>query len=158
MAKKHLGAQSELLAANYLLDKGYDVFRNVSSSGPGDLIALDTRTGQIRIIDAKSGTRYKSGACNPTVKILNDRQRRLGVELLVVLPSGEVVENPTSSLDEKVPDVVVARECKDKILQLRSEGKTLQEVAAHLNLGLSAVSEVSATLNVRKKDKTCIFN
>jgi Holliday junction resolvase-like predicted endonuclease len=38
--KKHKGAMSELTACSYLLNSGYEVFRNVSPFGPIDIIAI----------------------------------------------------------------------------------------------------------------------
>jgi|SRR5579864_1212852 len=52
---KHLGAQSELIAAAWLLDKGYEVFQNVSPHGHIDLVAI--RNGSVYMIDVKT--------CNP---------------------------------------------------------------------------------------------
>ena len=39
MDKKHKGALAEMQASAWLLLQGYEVFRNVSQSGPADLIA-----------------------------------------------------------------------------------------------------------------------
>jgi hypothetical protein len=36
---KHVGARSELIACEWLLAQGYEVFRNVSAHGPIDIIA-----------------------------------------------------------------------------------------------------------------------
>ncbi len=34
----HVGAMGELYVSNYFLEQGYEVFRNVAASGPGDLV------------------------------------------------------------------------------------------------------------------------
>lgn len=47
-----LGAASELTACAWLLMEGYEVFRNVSSTGPIDLIAA--RDGMMLFIDVKT--------------------------------------------------------------------------------------------------------
>lgn len=52
--KSHKGAQGELVAAAWLLGLGYEVFRNVSSVGPADLVAWSPQTGGIFLIDAKA--------------------------------------------------------------------------------------------------------
>ena len=37
-SKNHLGAAGELLACAFFLDHGLEVFRNVASSGPADIV------------------------------------------------------------------------------------------------------------------------
>ena len=49
-----LGAQSELLAAAWLMELGYEVFRNVSPCGPADLIAWKRGTLDKHLIDVKT--------------------------------------------------------------------------------------------------------
>ncbi len=46
MEKKHKGAASELIATVWLLKKGYEVFRNVSSHGTVDIIAKNPKTNE----------------------------------------------------------------------------------------------------------------
>jgi hypothetical protein len=48
------GAQGELIASAWLLGLGYEVFRNVSASGPADLIAWEQDTGVTHFIDVKT--------------------------------------------------------------------------------------------------------
>lgn len=55
MNKKHQGAFSEHKAICWLLEQGYEVFRNVSQHGAVDLIARDTDTGEYLPIDVKTG-------------------------------------------------------------------------------------------------------
>ena len=52
-SKNHLGAYGELYVANYLLEHGLEVFRNVASSGPVDLIAYNKDNGNNVCIDVK---------------------------------------------------------------------------------------------------------
>jgi len=40
MLGKHMGARSELIACAWLIEQGYEVFRNVSQHGLADVIAL----------------------------------------------------------------------------------------------------------------------
>jgi hypothetical protein len=54
MDLKHLGTRSELIAAVWLLERGYEVFRNVSSAGPIDLVAVDPADGAVYLFDVKS--------------------------------------------------------------------------------------------------------
>jgi len=75
---KHKGASSELIACSWLMDQGYEVFRNVCSHGPADLVAW--RDGEILLIDVKS-----------QLSSLTSEQMGMGVRRLVVMPDGECV-------------------------------------------------------------------
>lgn len=47
------GAASELEASAWLIRKGFDVYRNVSATGPVDLVAIDS-DGSVTLYDIKS--------------------------------------------------------------------------------------------------------
>lgn len=49
-----IGAVSELEMCAYYIREGYEVFRNVSASGPADIIVWKPETGEFHIIDIKS--------------------------------------------------------------------------------------------------------
>jgi hypothetical protein len=51
--RKHLGAHTELRAVSWLLEQGYEVFRNVSPSGPADIIVFREDEAP-RLIDVKT--------------------------------------------------------------------------------------------------------
>jgi hypothetical protein len=57
--RKHLGGRNELLACVWLLNQGYEVFRNVSQHGETDLIA--TKDGHVYFFDVKKGARNVAG-------------------------------------------------------------------------------------------------
>lgn len=50
---------SELKAKIWLLEQGYEVFRNVKSSGPADLLAWNVEKNHILKIDVKTVKVYK---------------------------------------------------------------------------------------------------
>ena len=50
---KHLGSRNELIATTWLLDQGYEVFRNVSRHGEINIIA--TRGTEFLLLDVKTG-------------------------------------------------------------------------------------------------------
>lgn len=54
-----LGTIHELKAIIFLLEKGYDVFKNVKSTGKADLIAWCPETLDIRLIDVKTVRPYR---------------------------------------------------------------------------------------------------
>jgi hypothetical protein len=47
------GAIAEMKASMWLMERGYEVFRNVTPDGPVDLVALDMESGQSILIDVK---------------------------------------------------------------------------------------------------------
>lgn len=74
---KHLGALSEIMACEWLLRQGYEVFRNISQHGLADYVAW--KPGELPIlIDVKSATRGKP------VNRLTQAQEKGGVRLLYV--------------------------------------------------------------------------
>ena len=54
LSTSKIGGISELEVCAYYLRKGYEVFRNVSSNGPADIIVWNQETGEIHIIDVKT--------------------------------------------------------------------------------------------------------
>lgn len=50
----HTGAAGEMLVCAYFLSQGLEVFRNVASSGPVDLILLNLKTNKSISVDVKS--------------------------------------------------------------------------------------------------------
>lgn len=76
--RKHRGAFCENVATNWLLQKGYDVFKNTSPHGLIDIIAVDTNTGEHIFIDVKA-TRSTRDQRQP-----QGAQKKLGVEFLFV--------------------------------------------------------------------------
>jgi hypothetical protein len=64
---KHRGAHAELRAAAWLLEQGYEVFRNVSGHGKIDLVAV--KDGEVRFFDVKAS--YKGGCPNSGIEHLS---------------------------------------------------------------------------------------
>lgn len=106
-ATHHLGALSESLAMAFLLKRGYEVFRNVSAHGPIDLVAVHSRTGEIRYYDVKT-RRSTSGS-----KLTAD-QIRIGVRLLLVEPELGVVSEHDSEFTKTV--------ATERMIKLASDG------------------------------------
>jgi hypothetical protein len=75
MHDKHRGCRAELIAALWLLENGYEVFRNVSAHGYVDVIGL--KEGVATLFDVKSGSCRRSS-----------EQIALDVRILVVDGNG----------------------------------------------------------------------
>mgnify|MGYP001577506587 CR=1 FL=1 len=88
------GAQSELLACAYFLELGYQVFRNVSSQGPADLVIWKPETHKIRFIDVTTGCWYqtKDGSMSllsaARQKNRINKERAFSIEVLIVDEKG----------------------------------------------------------------------
>ena len=79
--KKVIGDISEHRAIIKFLKEGYMVFKNVSGTGPIDMVLVHQKTGEIRKIDVKT-TSYRQ-SWKPGTRICRQRtkeQIRLGVE------------------------------------------------------------------------------
>jgi Holliday junction resolvase-like predicted endonuclease len=76
MDSKHKGAHSELVACKWLLEQGYEVFRNISPFGLMDIVAI--KGDEVLKIDVKSGRRS-----------LKKYPRAVGVVALNVHANGE---------------------------------------------------------------------
>tara|TARA_R100001377_G_scaffold319_2_gene312 strand:- start:2224 stop:2499 length:276 start_codon:yes stop_codon:yes gene_type:complete len=59
--KQVIGDISEFKAVIKFLKEGYMVFKNMSSTGPIDLVLVNFKTGKVRFIDVKTISRRKVG-------------------------------------------------------------------------------------------------
>ena len=78
--QKHFGARNELIACTWLLEQGYEVFRNISQHGDIDIIAM--KDGETLYLDAKFS---RTGAENR----LRTSQIAAGVKRLNVSRDGQ---------------------------------------------------------------------
>ena len=79
--KKVTGDVNEFRAVIKFLKEGYMVFKNVSGTGPIDLVLVHQKTGEVRKIDVKT-TSYRQ-TWKPGTRIHRQRSKeqvRLGVE------------------------------------------------------------------------------
>lgn len=70
---RRMGDITEHKAEVWLLEQGYEVFRNISATGPADIVVFDSETGEHTKIDIKSNE-------HSTQKI---KQKELNIKLLV---------------------------------------------------------------------------
>ena len=118
---KHIkGDRAELIAAEYFINLGYSVHRNMSQHGPVDLVLIDEDgMGDVILIDVKAiSLRTKNGYKvnrTPTKK-----QQELDVQLIFVdLDTREVLDIMPAKKDKKVKKVdmtnIVLFERKDNV-------------------------------------------
>jgi len=97
--EKHRGQVSELRAAAWLLEQGYEVFRNISPFGDVDIVAI--KDGVVRLFDVKSGYRGRS--------------KKLGVEHITPMADGSFrimsgLAKPRTITRELTPREIVLRQ------------------------------------------------
>ncbi len=110
VAKKHLGARLELVACAWLLEHGYEVFRNVSPHGLVDIVA--TKAGKITMIDVKSTV-----AGSKLVPGVSKEQFMAGVQILEVKEFDCVLhEIPRILGDERFS---ICKNCNKSFRQVR---------------------------------------
>jgi Holliday junction resolvase-like predicted endonuclease len=86
--KKHKGAASEIIALLWLLNEGYEVYRNVSPHGICDMVAI--KDDEILKIDVKTVSFNKS-ANQLTGSSHTKEQIKQGIKILMVhLAEGKV--------------------------------------------------------------------
>jgi Holliday junction resolvase-like predicted endonuclease len=106
MNKKHVGTKNEMLAIAFLLDQGYEVFRNVSPHGPIDIIV---RKGTEFInIDVKSVIRRVDGSLSACQ--LTEEQNLLKVKRVFVESNGNCLFEQTKVKEVKTRNCVVCGE------------------------------------------------
>jgi hypothetical protein len=76
------------VATLWLVQTGHEVFRNVSSHGIADLVAVSWALKTVTYVEVKSGQILQNGTLYPTPKVLSEEQIKAGVRLLVVADDG----------------------------------------------------------------------
>jgi hypothetical protein len=93
---KDRGAMSELKAAAWLMEQGYEVYRNVSAHGQHDLVAYNKETGEFKGYDVKTATynvKEESGEVN-----VSCAGSPYDVTYLLVLPDGQIMPSEAPSI------------------------------------------------------------
>ena len=118
---KHIkGDRAELIAAEYFINLGYSVHRNMSQHGPVDLVLIDEDgTGDVILIDVKAiSLRTKNGY--KVNRSQTKKQKELDVQLVFVdLDTKEVLDVMPTKRSKKVKRTdmtnVVPFERKDNV-------------------------------------------
>ena len=118
---KHIkGDRAELIAAEYFINIGYSVHRNMSQHGPVDLVLIDEDgTGDVILVDVKAiSLRTKNGY--KVNRSTTKKQKELDVQLVFVdLDTREVLDVMPTKRTKKVKKTdmtnVVLFERKDNV-------------------------------------------
>lgn len=100
--KRTKGERAELIAAEYFMNLGYLVARNMSSNGAADLVLVDEdRTGGIILLDVKAfSVRFKSGY--HVNRSRTKKQKKLRVQLIYVNLDTKQVSFDVGQFDKKI--------------------------------------------------------
>jgi len=79
------GDIAELKAVTFLLEKGYEVFRNCGCDGPVDIVAIDEENN-VSLIDVKTLVG------NYATKQRTSKQKKLGVKILGYNPKTQNIK------------------------------------------------------------------
>lgn len=95
------GERAELIAAEYFMDLGYLVARNMSSNGSVDLVLVDENdTGGIILVDVKAfSVRSKNGW--KISRVTTNKQKKLNVQLIFVNLDTKKVSFNQMDMDRK---------------------------------------------------------
>ena len=83
----NLGALHELKASTWLMEKGYEVFRNLSPVGDIDIIARHKENKEFLLIDVCTSAAHKAKDGTLKIYIPKTKQsycKEIGIKLLVV--------------------------------------------------------------------------
>ena len=101
---KHIkGDRTELIAAEYFINLGYSVHRNMSQHGPVDLVLIDENgVGDVILVDVKAlSLRTKNGY--KVNRSQTKKQKELDVQLIFVdLDTKEVLDVMPTKRDKQV--------------------------------------------------------
>ena len=139
--KSRIGDIVELKAQTWLLEQGYEVFRNVSGKGPIDMLAMDTE-GKITRIDVKKVVDGKRKRVRVNQPRLTDKQKELDVKLLHYDEKENVFAWDISyirQLHNQIPERPTARATPDFIKE--SKFKSLAALCRHYGVHPSSLRE-----------------
>ena len=86
VSENRTGDITEHRAVVWLLEQGYEVFRNECCTGPIDMIAFNIETQEVLKIDVKTCNSYikKDGTITRYLPKIKQKHRELGIILLAV--------------------------------------------------------------------------
>ena len=86
ISEKRRGDITELELCHHFLNKGFEVFKNLSCTGAIDFIVLDNTTNTFYYYDSKTAniSTKKDGSVRLSAGATTDRQKELGVEVVTI--------------------------------------------------------------------------
>ena len=96
LGKRERGAWAETFCAQWLIERGYWVSRNIAHDGPFDLVAVN-KVGKVSLFDVKYVSYKGKRRDASSFRVRTDLQKIMKIHLLVVDNEGNVsIEPPTN--------------------------------------------------------------
>ena len=102
LSKHERGAWAEVFAAQWLIERGYYVSRNIAHAAPFDLVAT-SKTGRVVLFDVKFVSYKGRRRDMTTYRVLTDLQKLMKIHLLVIDNEGNVAIEPPLNGPEYAP-------------------------------------------------------
>jgi Holliday junction resolvase-like predicted endonuclease len=103
LSKHERGAWAEVYAAQWLIERGYYVSRNIAHAAPFDLVAT-SQSGHVVLFDVKYVS-YKGRRRDATTyRVLSPLQKVMKVHLFVIDNEGNVSVDPPLNGPEEEPE------------------------------------------------------
>ena len=101
LGRRERGAWTEAYAAQWLIERGYWVSRNIAHDGPFDLVAVN-KVGKVSLFDVKYVSYKGKRRDASSFRVRTDLQKIMKIHLLVVDNEGNVsIEPPTNGEEAK---------------------------------------------------------
>ena len=99
LGKQERGAWTEVFAAQWLIERGYWVSRNIAHNGPFDLVAVN-KVGKVTLFDVKYVSYKGKRRDASSFRVRTELQKLMRVHLLVVDNEGNVSIEPPINGEE----------------------------------------------------------
>ena len=93
LGRRERGAWTEAYAAQWLIERGYWVSRNIAHDGPFDLVAVN-KVGKVSLFDVKYVSYKGKRRDASSFRVRTDLQKIMKIHLLVVDNEGNVLIEP----------------------------------------------------------------
>jgi Holliday junction resolvase-like predicted endonuclease len=99
LGKRERGAWAETFCAQWLIERGYWVSRNIAHDGPFDLVAVN-KVGKVTLFDVKYVSYKGRRRDASSFRVRSDLQKIMKIHLLVVDNEGNVSIEPPINGEE----------------------------------------------------------
>ena len=103
LSRHERGAWAEVFAAQWLIERGYYVSRNIAHAAPFDLVAT-SKTGRVVLFDVKFVSYKGRRRDASSFRVLSDLQKVMKIHLLVIDNESNVLIDPPLNEPEEAPE------------------------------------------------------
>ena len=103
LSRHERGAWAEVFAAQWLIERGYYVSRNIAHAAPFDLVAT-SKTGRVVLFDVKFVSYKGRRRDASSYRVLSDLQKVMKIHLLVIDNESNVLIDPPLNEPGEAPE------------------------------------------------------